>query len=499
MGLIAEFSLRKDTNADSSDVTYIKAIYSKPVTYDPAQMNDGASLIFSELVYEGLLRFTESYGLRAGIAESWKTSDDGKEITFILNKKAHFHNGDKVSAQDVVVSLSRVLAPSSLVYKYYDMIKGADEYHLSRSKAVEGIKALDPHTVVIQLKSAFPPILYVLAGGTAKILPAKLVNQKGFFSHPIGAGPFKVKQIGESDIELTRSKLYHGELPKLKNLTLRAIDQTLAMQEAESGKIHDLSSWPLSGMEEIFKHGQDISTVVADTWIIGFNTRIPPMDKLEVRQAFKASIDQEKFRKRFYPSAAKAYGYVPDGFPGHKNQPEKIIFKKVPSHSPIVIAIPKELDKAQEIAQFFRDELQSKGWNVKTRLMAWSELMKRYEEKTLQSFLVSMIVDYPDTEFLLNNFASANPDNFSGIKDPLIDDLLKKARGLQDRVKRYKIYQALADRVNGLALSANLFHSRPHYWLHNCVKNFKPNLLAVAYIDYRKVSLDSNCLGGQSE
>ena len=105
-----------------------------------------------------------------------------------------------------------------------------------------------------------------------------------------------------------------------------------------------------------------------------------------------------------------------------------------------------------------------------------------------------MIVDYPDTEFLLNNFASSNPDNYSGIKDNMIDSLLVSARGLQDRVKRFDVYKKLANRIETLALSANLFHSKPHYWIHKCVRGFKPNLLAVAYIDYRKVSFDNSCL-----
>ena len=43
-------------------IQYNKAVYSLPVTFDPVQMNDGASLIFSELVYEGLLRLTNDYG-----------------------------------------------------------------------------------------------------------------------------------------------------------------------------------------------------------------------------------------------------------------------------------------------------------------------------------------------------------------------------------------------------------------------------------------------------
>ena len=44
--------------------TYIKAMYSKPVTYDPILMNDGSSLTFSELVYEGLLRFNNTLWCR---------------------------------------------------------------------------------------------------------------------------------------------------------------------------------------------------------------------------------------------------------------------------------------------------------------------------------------------------------------------------------------------------------------------------------------------------
>ncbi len=132
---------------DHVEKTYVKAVFSLPVTYDPAQMNDGASLIFSELVYEGLLRFTDNFGLQAGIAQSWKTNEDGKSITFNLNKKARFHNGDLVTANDVVISLTRYLAPESKIYKYYDMIEGAEEYHSGTKLYLSGIEAIDNHTV----------------------------------------------------------------------------------------------------------------------------------------------------------------------------------------------------------------------------------------------------------------------------------------------------------------------------------------------------------------
>jgi ABC-type transport system substrate-binding protein len=488
------YQLQNKSFIEPTNTPYIKAVYSKPVTYDPAQMNDGASLSFSELVYEGLLRFTETYGIQAGIAKSWETSHDGKTISFILNDKARFHNGDKVTAYDVVTSLSRVVAPESKVYKYYDMILGSNEYHEGKVNFVSGLKIINDHEMTITLKNPFPPILYVLAGGTAKILPEKLLKNKNFFNNPVGSGPFKISNIGEQNISLTRVENYHGSKPQIQKLILKTMDQKSAMKEAQAGILHDLSSWPLNGMEDVFSAGQDISTIVAETWIIGFNTRIAPLDKLEIRKAFKQSIDSEKFRATFYPKAAKAHGYIPPGFPGHRKNQDEPKHIEVPKHTPITIAIPKGLEKTKEIAKFFENDLKNKGWKIKTEILEWPEMMKRYEKKTLQSFLVSMNVDYPDSEFLLNNFASNNPDNYSGIKDKLLDSLLKIARGLQDRVKRFKIYEKLATRVDELALSANLFHPKPHYWVHTCVRNFKPNLLAVTYIDYRKVSLDGSCL-----
>jgi len=480
------------------EVPYVKAVYSLPVSYDPILMNDGASLIFSELVYEGLLRFTDSYGVQGALAISWSTSKDGKRITFSLNPKALFHDGTLVTSEDVIASLSRNLSPGSVVFKYYDIIKGGKAYFQGKAKKVEGLHALGPYTVEIELEKPFPPILYVLAGGTAKVLPKKLLEAQGrdFFKHPIGSGPFQIISINKDSIQLQRFDGYSGQKPTLKQIVLKAIDQRTAMAEAAKGNIHDLASWPLNGREDIFKNGQDVSAVLADTWILGINTRIAPFDHIGSRRAFSASISAEEFRVKFYPDSKLAYGYIPPGLPGHIDYPIKDNgkFHVKASPIPITIYIPQGLDKGDEIAQFFVDQLTSKGWKAKSKIISWPEMMKRYDDKSMPVFLVSMIVDYPDAEFLLNNFESTNPDNFSGLKDQEVDRLISLTRNTQDRIKRLSLHQKLARKINDLALSVNLFHSRAHYWLHPCVRGFIPNLLAVAYIDYRKVSLDSKCL-----
>lgn len=479
---------------------FVKAIYSMPVSYDPIKMNDGASLIFSELVYEGLLRFTDDYGVQAGLAKSWSTSKDGLMLTFKLDPNAKFHNGETVTAKDVVISLTRNVSKDSVVYKFYDVIKGAKEYHKGLVSKVEGLKSIDEHTIEIHLEKPFPPILYVLAGGTAKILPSKNLEDKDFFKRPIGSGPFKIVGIENDSIHLARHSQYHGIMPKISEMQLVSIDQAKAMDKAMLGEIHDLSSWPMNGSEEVFKIGQDFSSVVADTWIIGLNTRIKPFNDLEVRKLFEKSIDKEKFRKLFYPDAKPAFGYIPPSFPGHKkNSSKKDIGLTIPPKDQINISIPAELARSNEMAKFFEDELSSKGWNIEVNAINWDKMMAEYSQKKLQAFLVSMIVDYPDSEFLLNNFESSNPDNFSGLNSPVINKLIVKSRETKDRIERQKIQKKLADLIDEQTLSVNLFHSRAHYWVHRCVEGFKPNLLAVAYTDYRKVNFNSSCLKGGSE
>lgn len=49
---------------------YVKAVYSEPLTLDPAQMHDTASLVASNLVYDGPLSFTTNLELKGALAES---------------------------------------------------------------------------------------------------------------------------------------------------------------------------------------------------------------------------------------------------------------------------------------------------------------------------------------------------------------------------------------------------------------------------------------------
>jgi len=217
--------------------------------------------------------------------------------------------------------------------------------------------------------------------------------------------------------------------------------------------------------------------------------------KRQVRRRFKQDVDTDRFRRRFYPDAFPAYGYIPPGLPGHYSEKQtQSATQGKPPKGKIRLVIPRELAQTEEMRAFLENNLKTKGWNIEVTSIDWAELMKGYDTKTHQAFLLSMNMDYPDPEFLLRNFESSNPDNFSGLRNPHLDHLLTSARTLPDRKERERLYRQALTIIDGEAVTVNLFHPRANYWVASCVEGFIPNILADVYIDYTNISIKGECL-----
>ena len=467
--------------AETSSSTYVKAIYSLPLSLDPIKMNDTASLAVGNLLYDGLLKFSPSLQIESALAETWSTSKDGKVLTFKLRKNIFFHSGEPITAMDAEFSLKRALSPESTVRKFYDSIKE--------------IRATDEKTLEIVLNYPFPPFLSILAGATAKILPKSKLSNPKYFDKPIGSGPFKLSNIDKNKKEITLdafNKYFSGK-PKIDRMILKETTEEEALNLARLGKMDDLASWPLTESNPIFSTGKKVSSPVASTWIIGLNTLKKPFNDIHIRQLFKTNVPVNKFRQKFYPDSIKANGYVPHGLTGSQVKVTLNVENLQPPKDKISIVIPEELARAQEMKTMLEKAMLAKGWNIEVKVMAWDKLMDGYSKKSHQAFLVAMNMDYPDADFLLKNFETDNQDNFSGLKNKKIDDLLKKSRATQDRKKRELFYIEALKLTEESAVTVNLFHPRANYWVSKCVEGFKPNILSDVYIDYTQVSLSSDC------
>lgn len=481
--------------------TYIKSMYSLPLSLDPIKMNDISSLAVGNLIYDGLLKFSPSLEIKEALAESWSTSSDGKTLTFKLRPNIKFHDGSPITADDVVYSLARAVSPESTVRKYYDCIQGTDEKDGKQDITKVGIRAIDTKTVEIKLKMPFPAFISILAGATAKILPKKYKDSENFFDSPVGSGPFRFisKDTTNQKMILEAYDSYYQGRSKLDNFVLVGSSEDVAINLAKKNEMLDLVSWPLESNNPTFQIGKKISTPVAATWIIGLNTKTAPFNSIIVRKAFKEAIDTEGFRKKFYPDAYQAFGYIPPGLSGYndgsgpKPVPVQSLKQKVTKQK-ITIVIPKELSEANEMKKFFENNLKKNGWNVEVIVLAWGKLMDGYAKKKHQAFLVSMNLDYPDADFLLRNFESNNPDNFSGLNNKKYNAIISKSRAETDKVKRNDLYKEAIKLLDDSSVTVNLFHPRSNYWVSNCVEGLTPNILSEVYIDYTKVSINEACI-----
>ena len=117
-----------------------------------------------------------------GLATAWKVSANGKVYTFHLRKGVKFHNGEELTAQDVVYTFDRMLDPATkaLNTDILDFVLGAKDRMSGKANYTVGLKALDKYTVQIILEDPFVPFLAIMASPQASIL-----NEK--FTRPLGA------------------------------------------------------------------------------------------------------------------------------------------------------------------------------------------------------------------------------------------------------------------------------------------------------------------------
>ena len=141
-------------------------------------------------------------------------SADGKTYSFKLKRGITFTDhpafkGKKreLVAADYVYSMKRLLDPANRA-KWQFLLDGkieglnelADEAKKSGKfdydKPIRGLEAVDTHTLVIRLKAPDYNLSYILAMPATSALAREMVEQYGLAvaEHPIGTGPFRLKE-----------------------------------------------------------------------------------------------------------------------------------------------------------------------------------------------------------------------------------------------------------------------------------------------------------------
>ena len=160
------------------------------LTLDPHSQNEGLNIAANLWVYDPLVKYNEKYEVVPSLATSWERINP-TTMRFKLRPNVKFQDGTPFTADDVVFSLKRAMAPSSQFKSYV--------------AGISDVVAVDPLTVDVITAGPNPvllrqlPSLGIMSKAWAEknnaALPQDFNKKEESFAarNAMGTGPYKLK------------------------------------------------------------------------------------------------------------------------------------------------------------------------------------------------------------------------------------------------------------------------------------------------------------------
>ena len=217
-------------SAAAGQMTWAVHFTLAPRWLDPAE-SEGSITPFLTLyaVHDAMLKPMPSGPSASSLAESWTVSPNGLVYDFTLRANARFHNGERVTAEDVKFSFERYRGANAATFK----------------ERVQEVRVLDPRRLQFHLKEPWADFI-TFYGTTASsagwVVPKKYVEQvgdEGFKKAPIGAGPYKVVSFTPGvELQLEAFDGYWRKVPAVKKLIFRSLpDETTRAAALKRGDV----------------------------------------------------------------------------------------------------------------------------------------------------------------------------------------------------------------------------------------------------------------------
>jgi peptide/nickel transport system substrate-binding protein len=287
------------------------------MTLDPHHFWSTPNRAYNVQLYGMLVRLDERLRVQPMLAKSWKLVDD-RTWEFTIDPRARFHNGEPVTADDVVASFERARSLPNAAASYRGAIDGIKE-----------LSGVDQKTVRFVTKRPDPALLHQVA--QIAIIPravARSAAQGDFVSGQaaIGAGPYKFVQFQPGDrLVLARNDDYAGDKARWSRVTFRIISDDAARVAALIGGDVDLIDLVpptfvarLKSEQQTVVHmgtsdrtmylipdlGRDQSPFVRG--VDGQPLNKNPLKDVRVRRAMSLAIDREALVQKVMEGAGRA-------------------------------------------------------------------------------------------------------------------------------------------------------------------------------------------------
>jgi peptide/nickel transport system substrate-binding protein len=426
--------------------------------FDPLKVGvyDTAAVTAAGLLFETLTTLDNDGKAKPKLAQSWTSSDDFKVWTFKLRPDVKFHDGTPFNAQAVAWNFARQKDPKN---------NCRCAFYIANILSVE---PKDDLTVVYTLKdpSVNFPALLTRPDQNSSVHSPTAVQAKGedYNRNPVGTGPFVLKSwtAGDRMVVERNPNYWNKDKPHLDRVVLRPLpDSQSRFASLKSGE-SDLVWVDEFEADNIVRAKKDptlqvLSYAGSGAAVVVFNTKVPPLDDVRVRQALVMALDRKKMSEALTNGLArpasnpygegswvkcKDDGALPED-PAKaralikeygKPAAFKMLFTATPrgrANGQILQQLWKNVGAEMEIEQVDQATIPPRAFQRKFDITPWR------------------IVDFPDPDTqMFANFYSKSPLNLANYTNPELDKALEDARVTADEAKRTEFYCAASRIIN---------------------------------------------------
>lgn len=270
----------------------------------PFDTTSSYSDLILDLIYDKLVYLKADGTYEPRLADSVEMNEDSTVLTFHLNENAKWHDGEPVTAEDVVFTCKLYAAPSLATARVNNLapFKGFGE-----GDDTLAVEALDEHTVQFTLKEStnidfllfnkFRDI-YILPKHLLGDIPLDQIRSSSYWEAPIGSGPaIYESQISGERMEFRANKDYQVKTPGWDRFVVRVVATSNLLAGLMNGEIDclagnvgslQMSDWDMA------KSQDNLTCISAESLgyqYMAINTSKPYLTAT-VRQAINKCIDR---------------------------------------------------------------------------------------------------------------------------------------------------------------------------------------------------------------
>ncbi len=458
-----------------------------PTLFNSLYSDDNVSGDVEDLIFEGLVGSNkEDFTPNTDeLAESVEESEDGLTYTVKLKEGVKFHDGEDLTADDVVFTYNIPL------HEDYDGPRK------SNFEALESVEKVDDLTVKFHMKKV--DAQFHAVGLSFKILPehilkdvpvAELGDHEFNTKNPIGSGPFKFVEWKDGEyLKVEAFDDYYQGRPHLDSITLKFVPDANAMLTQLQNR--DIDFWdgvPPSDIETVKSFQDDIGIKVEEGLALQYNFFAPNLrndlfKEKEVRQAITHAIDRETIVNEIVeghgevahvPESPLSWAYNED-VPHFDYDPEKAkkmladagwkpgsdgILEKDGKRFSFEVKTNQGNKEREDIVVLLQEQLKEVGIEAKPKVVEFSSLIADIDPGVWNFDAIvlgwSLATD-PDPSAIYHTKEIEKGLNFTGYSNPELDQLMDEQLQELDQEKRKK---QLGD------IQAKLAEEQPYTYLY---------------------------------